>query len=274
MSDIVQQPISSDDLIPLNAFEGRFPIKIHMAYADEGYEDNHFKGLYSENAKIMWAHKDLAPVILLGSLIANRLYGWTFDLKDCLRPVEAQEKMAAYGYDPSLVSTPGSGAHPRAMAIDICPINANGHYVDMGTPFDYFVDDPRKDNPAARAYTKFAGSAEQVANICTSRSWLETSMRIAATSLQTRILPLPQEWWDFRFNKDIFDQYLPLREADLAPYQRVIDPDIEGVTRILKGDYPETMRRAIEEIEQQARLAFEASTPKSVFKTAAHPTAG
>jgi D-alanyl-D-alanine dipeptidase len=241
------ESIKPNDLLPLNAYEKDFPIKIHAAYADHDYEHNHFKGLYSPHAQIMWAHIDFIPVPLLAAKIANHLYGWKFEFKDCLRPVEAQEKMTVYGYDPSLVSTPGSGAHPRAMAIDICVYDKNGREVDMGTPFDHFtlnIDD----NPAARNYTKFEGGLKRSQEVWDNRNKLEFCVRFAATALGKEILPIPQEWWDFRFEPDTFNQFKPLTEVDLEPYQRMINPDVEGVSKILAGNYPDQMAEHIEHI--------------------------
>lgn len=154
------QKLNVNDIIPLNTFLDDQPIAIDVVYAKADHPDNLFKDLYSPHAEIMWAHKDIAAITLKAAQICHHLYGWTMKINDCLRPVEAQEAMETYGYDPSLVSLPGSGAHPRAMAIDIEPMDENGDRVYMGTSFDYFEQDATKGNPAARNYTRFEAPIE------------------------------------------------------------------------------------------------------------------
>lgn len=202
----------------------------------------------------MWAHKDIAATTLLAANICHDQFGWRLKINDCLRTVEAQEGMAQYNYDPALVSTPGSGAHPRAMAIDIEPIDKNGNRVPMGTAFDYFAEDIN-DNPAARDYTKFRGSTAQVFEIWTNRQRLEFAMRYAATSLGHEILPLPQEFWDFREIEEKWGLYEPLKESDLLPCQRLIDVDVEAMNAILKGVLPDRIKQNLEEVKMRANDA-------------------
>jgi len=248
------QNLDVNEIVPLNLLAQNFPIDIDVVYAKPDHPDNHFKGLYHPDAQIMWAHKEIAAVTLLAANIAHDQFGWRFKINDCLRPVEAQEGMAKYGYDPSLVSTPGSGAHPRAMAIDIEPIDQNGQTVPMGTPFDYFTDDIT-DNPAARDYTRFQGSAAQVAQIWSNRAKLEFAMRFAATTLGQEILPLPQEFWDFREVEEKWAQYAPLREADLLPCQRLIEADINEISKILNGKLPDAMAQSLQEVKERSNDA-------------------
>lgn len=248
--------IPTADLVPLNVFEEKYPVSMEAVYSNVKNPDNHFKNLYHARAKIIWAHKDLAEITLVASKICSELYGWTLQVNDCLRPVEAQEKMAEYGYDSSLVSLPGSGGHPRAMAIDIQPIDTKtGEFVEMGTPFDYFSDDPKADNPAARDYEKFGFSIHVENEIMLNRSKLEFAMRKAAIVVGKEIVPLPQEWWDFRFPQEVSGQYAPFKEADLQPYQRLIKPDLEGVEKILAGQYPDEVKSTIETLERNV-IAF------------------
>lgn len=225
--------LNPTDFTSLNLFEKSFPIKIDLVYANPSHEDNHFKNLYHCEATQLWAHKDIAPIVLLASLIVNKQFGWTLKINDCLRPIEAQQQMSRYGYDPALVSTPGSGAHPRGMAIDVEPIDRHGNIVNMGTPFDYFspcIDD----NPAARNYTRFkTDSIEDLFLIRGNRDNLETAMRMAADMLNQRLLPLPQEWWDFRFEdgndestrrSDVtyWSDYSPISENDFPAYMHLV----------------------------------------------------
>lgn len=238
-------------IIPLNAFESTQPIIIDVVYAQPNHPDNLFKDLYSPHAKIMWAHKDIAAMTIRAAQICNEQYGWKLKINDCLRPVEGQEGMAVYGFDPSVVSVPGSGAHPRAMAIDIEPIDTDGQAVPMGTSFDFFSEDVTLNNPAARNYTKFKGSHKENEEIWMNRQRLEFAMRYAATSLKREILPLAEEWWDFRELAEVWEQWKPLRESDLHSYQRLInDIDLDGIKAIIDGNIPTEIQPALNEVRE------------------------
>jgi len=242
--------INIDEIIPLNAFEKTHSILIDVVYAKRDHEDNHFPDLYSPEAKIMWAHKDIAAVTLRAAQICHDLYGWTLKINDCLRTIEAQEEMVVYEYDPSLVSRPGTFAHPRAMAIDVEPLDSVGNKVPMGTSFDSFAENPKLDNPAARNYTQFSDSLQDNAVIWENRQRLEFSMCSAAASLGREIHPLSQEWWDFREKEEVWGQFAPLRENDLHPFQRLIDVDAESIQRIVSGQYPEEIKATLELVKQ------------------------
>ena len=112
------------------------------------------------------------------------------------------------------------------------------------------AENPEIDNPAARNYTQFSDSLQGNAVIWDNRQKLEFAMRFAATSLGREILPLPQEWWDFREKEDVWGQFAPLRENDLHPFQRLIDVDVEGIQRILSGQYPEEIKAVLDAVEQ------------------------
>lgn len=240
-------------IIPLNYFEEKFPIKINVVYAKPNHPNNHFPNLYHANADLLWAHRDIALITLEASRICYDLYGWTLELIDCLRPVEAQRNMEQYGYHPSLVSLPGSGAHPRAMAMDVIAFDAKGTKVNMGTEFDHFVDNPMQDNPAARHYTKFEGSVSLNALVWSNRQKLEFSMRYAATKHKLEIVPLLQEWWDFRFSEDIYEKFYPLEEKDLLPCQRLINLNIKEIEKILAGIIPSELQNSIDFVEQNIK---------------------
>jgi D-alanyl-D-alanine dipeptidase len=96
------------------------------------------------------------------------------------------------------------------MAIDIIAVDKENNIVDMGTAFDFFVDDPEADNPAARHYTKFSDGMGYNFDIWLNRQKLEFAFRYAATSHNMLIDPLSQEWWDFRFKDDFYGQYAAL----------------------------------------------------------------
>lgn len=248
--------IHPSHLIPMNSFRGTYPLEIDLVYANPDHEDNHFGGLYHKDANLLFAHKDIVPVVLLASLICQHTNGWVLELKDCYRPVEAQKKMEEYGYDPALVSLPGAGAHPRGMAIDIVPIIVipGARYVttgiDMGTLFDHFADD-LKNNPADRDCLKFEkmGRVDQLSralDIVKNRATLEAAMKMAAGAFGQRIVPLQEEWWDFRFEKgDIADKrepgvtywgdYEPISEKEMPPYMHVVGEPSQPPSRVMSA---------------------------------------
>ncbi len=173
--------------------------------------------IYRKDAR-MWMHRDLAEIVLRA---AHRCYtdtGLRFVLLDCLRTTDAQRRMAdtkivkanPHWTAPGpgqLLSNPGEGAHPRAMAVDIMLVRTDGTPLDMGTVFDHFSTDPA-DNPAARDYPV---SPEVAAN----RALLNAYMVDAARDLDREIWLLPSEWWDFRFPPSVYNAYAALSDADL-----------------------------------------------------------
>lgn len=216
--------ILPQDLQALGDFSGKHPIKVDLVYAQKDHHDNIFKtALYKKDAK-MWGHRELVPVILRAADICFKKTGYIFELKDCLRPVEAQEKMRQTDIvkahpewleEPGrLLSPPGKGGHPRGMAVDIILVTENGDEVDMGTRFDFLT---KENNPSARDYRGF--SAEVLDN----RRALEESMVQAALELGREILPLPQEWWDFRFPYAYSNAFEPLSDADLPAHMKVVE---------------------------------------------------
>ncbi|HYD18024.1 MAG TPA: M15 family metallopeptidase [Patescibacteria group bacterium] len=212
------------DLVDLGGFVGRHPLKVDVVYAQPGHPDNIFKtGIYRPDAK-MWCHRQLAPIILRAADICFEKSGFIFELKDCLRTVEAQALMADteivkanphWLQEPNrLLSPPGKGGHPRGMAIDIILLTENGEEVDMGTRFDHLTSDPAN-NPAARSYKNFPPA------VLAHRQLLEDAMVQAATEQGREILPLPQEWWDFRFMPAYANGFEPVSDKTLPPDMQV-----------------------------------------------------
>ena len=219
------KPVTADDLVPLDDCAARHPLRIDLVYAQPQHPDNMFKtAIYKPDAR-MWGHRAFVPIILKAAAACHAETGWYFELKDCLRPIEAQAAMAQtdivkanphWLQEPNrLLSPPGKGGHPRGQAVDIILIDANGDALDMGTPFDYLTPDPAL-NPSARSYRNLAPDVLQ------RRQQLEDWMMQAAAALDLPLLPLPQEWWDFRFTKEYYDQYAPLADADLPADMRVV----------------------------------------------------
>lgn len=232
--------ISIDYLVPMGEFVSKYPIEIDLVYSKPEHENNHFGAIYSTEA-LLWCHRDIAAITLLAAVKLQEHCGWKLRLFDSLRTYEAQERMANKGFDPALVSAPGSGAHPRGMAIDVQPIDIHGKLVDMGTPFDYFSND-LSDNPASRSYTKFLSIAKTF-EYQARRNTLETAFRWAATALNMKILPLPEEWWDFRLDESIWSDYKPLKENDLPDCMKLI-----GTTGMPPEDRVVTATQEVEKI--------------------------
>jgi D-alanyl-D-alanine dipeptidase len=218
------QNITLTNLVALDDFTGTHPLKVDLVYAQAAHPDNMFKtAIYRPDAK-MWGHRDMVAVILKAAQICHERSGWIFEVKDCLRTVEAQALMQQSEIvrqnpqwlteEPRLLSPPGKGGHPRGMAVDVILLDENGAEIDMGTKFDYLTKD-RANNPAARAYTKFTPAVLQ------HRRLLEESMMEAALDFGRELLPLPQEWWDFRFLPEYTNRFAPIRDADLPEVMRM-----------------------------------------------------
>lgn len=207
------------DFIPMDIFAGKEPIKIDLVYAQAGHPRNIFgEALYHQNARL-WAHKYIAAITVLVARTIQHQYKWTLEIQDCLRTVDAQIAMQGTqitkdnpdwmtGPHP-LLSKPGMRGHPRGMAIDVAPLDQNGEKIDMGTPFDDLSD------ASARNYTGFDETISE------NRQNLETAFVRSAKALNLPMLPLPNEWWDFRFPSEYTEAYAPLSDADLPPQMQM-----------------------------------------------------
>ncbi|HRI76650.1 MAG TPA: M15 family metallopeptidase [Alphaproteobacteria bacterium] len=222
MSDIIA--IAADDLLPLEDFTNSHPLRVDLVYAQEKHPDNMFGcAIYRADARML-CHRKFLPIILDAALLCHAQSGLSFELKDCLRTVEAQEMMRQTDIvkanphwleEPNrLLSPPGKGGHPRGMAIDIILLDANGDEVDMGTRFDYLTPDPAR-NPAARSFRDLP------ADVLARRQLLEECMMQSAAKHELPLLPLPQEWWDFRFPRDLYDLYAPVQDVQMPPACRM-----------------------------------------------------
>ena len=206
--------IGPDDLIPMDLFTGSEPIAIDLVYANGAHPENIFGiAAYHPRARMI-LHKDLARVVLLAARALHQKHQWTLVLKDGLRTVEAQRALMDTDIvrqnphwleEPRLLSSPGQGAHPRGMAIDVSAADDNGSFVDMGTLFDAMVPE------SARAYRGFSQE------ILDNRAALENAFIEGAESLGLPMLALPSEWWDFRFPASYSLNFAPLFDEDLPP---------------------------------------------------------
>lgn len=215
----MSQKINLSDLIPFDIFLGNEPITIDLVYADASHPRNIFdKDLYHSSARI-WAHKDLAAVTLLTARTIHQKYGWVLEVQDCLRTIDTQKSMQETDIVKThpewmeganrLLAPAGHGGHPRGMAIDVAVIDDTKNHVDMGTLFDEMVLE------SARNYQGFSDE------INANRQNLENAFVISAKALNLPLLPLPSEWWDFRFPADYYNQHTPLSDADLPPQMQM-----------------------------------------------------
>ena len=217
------------NLVPLDVFIENEPIKIDLAYQNADHPRNIFKTkIYHKDARC-WAHKDLATITIATARHINKHHGWILEIKDCLRTYDSQEAMEKtdivkanpqWMEQPRLLAPPGAGAHPRAMAIDVCALYSDGSQVNMGTPFDWM------DEKSARDYKDFHQ------DILTNRSILEDAFVQCANALKQDFIPYPAEWWDYRYSNEFYTQFAPLSDANLPPQMQMtnkIDNNIENL---------------------------------------------
>jgi D-alanyl-D-alanine dipeptidase len=213
-------------LVAMDTKTGQYPIRIDLAYAHDR-PPNQFGVIYRPEARL-WLHEDMAWIVCRASEMIQARFGFLTVLYDGLRTVEAQARMIEapiikanphwINGPVTLLSKPGTGAHPRGMAIDIGLLNPDGTLVDMGTGFDYFAENPAADyNPAHRHYVNL--KAHHAAN----RKILDEAMIEGADEAGLPMFLLPQEWWDFRFPPDYFNQFAPIHDSDLPPDMRMTD---------------------------------------------------
>ncbi len=213
------------NLIAMDTMAEVTPLRIDLVYAQAGHPENIFgQALYRPQARL-WLHREFAEIVILAAKRCYAETGLVFVLKDGLRPVEAQIMMQEtaivkanphWVQDPTrLLSDPGKGGHPRGMAVDVVLETQDRQLVDMGTRFDHLSPDPAI-NPAQRG---FQGISEEARR---NRLILERVMAVAARDLGKPLLPLPSEWWDFRFPASYFGQYHPVSDHDLPPEMRMV----------------------------------------------------
>ncbi len=228
-----------DRLVPLNPWADDATLIIDLAYAQADHPDNHFGQLYHKNADTLWLEINLAKIVIKAALTLKE-QNKTLVVLDGLRPIEAQAKMQDQGFPEALVARPGQGGHPRAMAVDVMVMDHEGTPLDMGTAFDFFVteDDLAQGyNPAARHFS--------VSPMVTSnRKILDGAMMNAAAFFQLPLLPFPEEWWDFRFPKEISLEEKPLSNDDLYPCQKLMGKDVMSWTG-MKDHLPVTISQNI-----------------------------
>lgn len=216
--------IDPSKLIPMDLCAQFYPLQVQLAYAHDK-APNIFGKIYHDDAKL-WLHEDLAKIVCLAAKNLNDETGYNLVLYDGLRTHNAQAEMAEadivkanpqWMEEPRLLSPPGAGAHPRGMAIDISVLDENGHLIDMGTDFDHLAEEQGAEkNPAHRSYKKMGD--EHAKN----RALLTDPMVEAAKTLEFNLVAYPEEWWDFRFERDFYEEYAPLYDDALPAEMRMV----------------------------------------------------
>ena len=210
-------------LVPMDMFEYTGWLRVDLVYA--GAES--FCGpVYRPEARL-WLHRDRAAIALLAARILWEKHELRLVLYDGLRTVTAQEDMLETPVvkanphwlmgEGSVLSSPGKGGHPRGMAVDVSLEDSGCCLLDMGTAFDEFPTGGSGPD-TNRAHRNYARLPEDVKK---NRRMLQDAMTGAAGALGMHLLPLPVEWWDFRFYHDVVNTWAPLDDRDLPPQMRM-----------------------------------------------------
>jgi len=222
--------LCAKDFIALDVFEADFPIRIQLDYARD---DNVLLGeaVYHGAARL-WAHVDMARIVLAAARDVHAAYGLRMVVYDCLRTSDAQQAMLEtrrvkdnphWLEEPRLLSPPGSGAHPRGMAIDVSLESMDGVLLDMGTVFDQMSEDSAPG--VNRAHRLHPGLSDAVVE---NRRILDEAMFGAAEAVGVALVGLPEEWWDFRAPVEVYEGFAPLSDADLPREMRMTNLDAGG----------------------------------------------
>lgn len=217
--------ISPDDLIPFDLFTGSHPVLVDPVYADPLHPENIFGAIYHPDA-LLSGHIDMVMLVLIAAQFLHKNTGWTLVIKDCLRPIEAQQKMVEteivqanpqWLQEPRFLSPPGLGGHPRGMAVDVTAIDRSGCSIDFGTSFDAFAKSPLpQHNRAHRDHPDLPDS------VLENRRFLNEAMVFAAQKIGRDLVLLSTEWWDFRFPASYSSAYAPISDVDLKPWQKMV----------------------------------------------------
>lgn len=217
--------ILPSSLIPFDLLADDACLGVDVVYAQPQHPENIFGQIYHQSAR-MWGHIDMVVLVALAARSLRKTEGWTLIVKDCLRPVEAQQKILMtppvvqhpeWLDQGGFLSSPGQGGHPRGMAVDLAARDRHGIDVDFGTPFDAFaVSSEAQHNPAHRHYPSIKDKVRD------NRAKLDTAMLNAADRMGRALVLLSTEWWDFRFPAAETNQFAPISEADLDPWQYMV----------------------------------------------------
>ena len=218
-----QERIDPARLLPLDRFTAGALLRIDLAYAKPGG----ICGIVYRPGARLWLYDELAEIVVMAARLAGTRFGLRLVVYDGLRTVSAQALMIEspqaqanphwFAPETRVLTPPGIGGHPRGMAVDVSLETMDGELLDMGTAFDELP--PGDNGPAAnRAHREFAGLPDAVRD---NRAKLDDVMLGAAAHFGRSLLPLPIEWWDYRFPQDVYDRYAPLDDADLPEEMRM-----------------------------------------------------
>ncbi len=222
------QTIDPALLVPIDIFADAAPVRVDVAYTQD-FPKSFCGIIYRPDARL-WLHRDLAQVVVRAALAAGR-DGLGVILYDGLRTTEAQALMRETAIvrenpqwlegDTRMLSPPGKGAHPRGMAIDLTLCAPDGAALDMGTAFDAMPENgagPGPDTNHAHRDTPHITDEARANRERLTRYMMDGAMRSAQF-----LMPLPQEWWDYRLMPMVYDRYAPLSDADLPVQMRMTD---------------------------------------------------
>lgn len=215
-------------LVPMDVFTGVLPVRVDVAYTQDFPKS--FCGVIYRPGARLWLHRDLARVVA-GAAVAAGKAGLGLILYDGLRTTEAQGLMREtpivtanpqwLAGDTRMLSPPGKGAHPRGMAIDLTLCAPDGTALDMGTAFDAMPEGGAGPGPDTnRAHRETPHISEEARH---NREMLTRFMMEGALRAAQFLMPLAQEWWDYRFMPMVYDRYAPLSDADLPAQMRMTD---------------------------------------------------
>ena len=198
----------------MQGYADKYNYRIDLAYASDR---NLLFGerIYRKDAQL-FLYNDLAEIVFMAADYCFKTHGMRFILYDGLRTIDAQEKMMKtkrardnphWMEPPRFLSPPGSGAHPRGMAIDIGMETLDGVLIDMGTAFDSMTDE---------AHRNYNHSKDVQKNIAI----LDDSMVKSAESLNIPLSLLTEEHWDYRLPSTFYNQYAPLYDSDLPEHMQ------------------------------------------------------
>lgn len=203
----------------VDACRGNDPLVIVVAYAQATNPPATFGKIYRDDA-VLCLHKVFADIVVDAAIDLHTHYGWRMKLLDGLRTVDAQIAMLEskdtdpVWYEKNMLSKPGSGAHPKGMAIDLMAIDECGREIDMGTAFD------SHDAASAR-------NAVLPEPVESNRMIVEKSLMRAAFQRGLLLAPLRSEHWDYRVPEDIEDGWRVLES--LCRISRIpFDKTLEG----------------------------------------------
>ncbi len=116
--------------------ESNHNIVLDLRYATP----NNFTHEVIYNTNRCFLHQD-ALIKLEKAMALAAQHGYRLKILDAYRPQVAQEKLWSICPDPNYIAPPERGSHhTRGVAVDLTLIDARGEELDMGTPFDSFLE--------------------------------------------------------------------------------------------------------------------------------------